>query len=126
MNGTSSTADANWLAMSIASGGSNPTPVFNYPNTVTTGWLCATTTGASMNNSSAQGWIFDSLVTAKSPYYFYAVQNCDGSEGVDGPDAYVPAILVGQQQTPEPGFTAIMNDMTNSQQTQTGVCQKYH
>jgi len=59
------------------------------------------------NNSSSQAEIFYNKVT--SPYKIYAVQNCDGPEGVAGTDPTVAAITVNG--VPENGTVAIENDM---------------
>jgi hypothetical protein len=124
---TSQTSNNNWAAMSIMTGTGNPS--FSYPNTAVTGFVCATTTGASMNNSSSEGWIFfdnpsGNPISAKN-VALYAVTTCDDQEGVNGTDARVPAILVGTPPMPEDGYDAIVRDMSTSL-TKTLVCTNYH
>jgi hypothetical protein len=127
---TSSTSNSNWLAMSIVNQSSSsppPVPVFSYPHTSVTGFLCASTqTGVSPNNSSAEGWIFHEAVAGTLyPPTLYAVQNCPTAEGVygtnptTGQSATVPAL------SSEDGFTAIENDMS-SITSPTGVCKGNH
>jgi hypothetical protein len=113
---TSGMSNTNWKDMSIVSGGSNP-PVFNYPDTVVTGWLCASGyQGATMNNSAAQGWFFDDQVTAAPGLSLYAVEYCPVAEAVYGSataNGPVVTVVPGLAGSPD-GFTAIENDMINS------------
>jgi hypothetical protein len=119
---TSSQSNQNWLNMSIVnqSGGT-----FSYPNTNVTGWLCASVyqNAQQMNNSSAQGQIFNAAVAAAEgsnlKLTVYAVQNCDDPEGVQTRDAVVPALASLCQPGNYCGYTAIMNDMTNQQNNPT-------
>jgi hypothetical protein len=112
-----------WKAQSIVTGTGG---TFNYTKTAMSAWLCASVNngqscngGANpqycMNNSSAQGQLFYQQVALTPPPNFavYAVQNCDGAEGVNGQYAVVPGST--QQCSPGQycGRTAIRNDMTN-------------
>jgi hypothetical protein len=113
---TSSASNQAWLQESIVNDGTG-NPTYGYPNTSMTAWLCQTIFESNMcvggqggspqdfcpNNSSSQAEIYYNKVT--SPYKIYAVQNCDGPEGVAGTDPTVAA-LGGQN-----GTTAIENDM---------------
>jgi hypothetical protein len=115
---TTSTSNQAWLQQSIVNDGSN-SPVYSYPNTAMSGWLCqsvdqstAPCTGgwsqdngqngtpqdSCPNNSSSQAEIYYAKLTSdpnnlpKAAYNIYAVQNCDGPEGVDSPNSTVPAL----------------------------------
>lgn len=118
---TSPQSDQNWLNMSIVEGNAS----FDYSSTVLTGFSCGSLVGSgSMNNSSTQGWTFfnNPITTFNSPtipYYLYETINCTYDEGVYDTTgtATVPAI------NNEPGFNAILEDMTDSNKTQTQVCQ---
>jgi len=114
--------------MSIVNQTSGPT--FNYATHVT-GWVCATVYQnlQPMNNTSPEGWIFYSAVGAgnTTPLSLYAVQTCDGPEGVYGADAVAPALpTVCDPSTNQfCGREAIKNDMIDPSRSQTGVCQHY-
>jgi len=125
---TSTTSNQAWLQQSVVNDGTN-NPVYSYPKTAMTAWLCQTIyqqnlcTGGNQygqggtpvnncpNNSSSQGQIYYAKLTSdpnnlpQSHYAIYAVQNCDGAEEVNGPDATVAA-LGGIS-----GTSAIENDM---------------
>jgi hypothetical protein len=107
---TSPASNLAWLQQSIVDDGTN-TPTFSYPKTAMTAWLCQTVYQGNMcvggqggtppndcpNNSSTQGEIFYGTLTSnpnnlpQSSYAIYAVQNCDGPEGVGGTTATVAA-----------------------------------
>jgi hypothetical protein len=111
---TSSSSNSAWLAQSIVNGGTNG--VYSYPHTAMTAWLCQTvdqSAGACVggnqygqggspqdscpNNAASQGQIYYAKLTSggnmpQAPYSIYAVQNCDGPEGVDGAATVVPAL----------------------------------
>jgi len=113
---TSSASNQAWLQQSIVNDGTG-SPTYSYPKTSMTAWLCQTIFESNMcvggqggspqdfcpNNSSSQAEIYYNKVT--SPYKIYAVQNCDGPEGVAGTDPTVSAL--GNLN----GTTAIENDM---------------
>jgi len=114
---TSSASNASWKAMSIVDGTSGPN--FDYSNTLVTGWLCASVASGSgsMNNSTAQGQFFYEQVGATSTSLtVYAVQNCNGPEGVDV--GTVPALSNGT----ETGYNATLADMSSG----TNACHKTH
>lgn len=125
---TSASSNAAWLAQSIVNGGTPP-GVYSYPHTAMTAWLCQSvdqSAGACVggnshgqggnpqnscpNNSTSQAEIYYSKLTSdpnnlpQAPYKIYAVQNCDGPEGVSGTIATVPALGTD-------GSTAIETDM---------------
>jgi len=109
---TTQTSNNAWKAMSIVNGGSNTN--FNYPNTPITAWLCATQLSGTgpANNSSPQGEFFYQQVGATSTQLkVYAVQNCEGSEGVD--HGTIPALA------DVAGHGEMVSDMTNA-------CHKTH
>lgn len=102
---TSSASNTNWKAQSIVNGSTKMN--FSFPNTPITAWLCATETAGSggPNNSTPQGEIFyEQVGPTGSPLKVYAVQNCNGSEGVD--PGTVPAL------SNESTHTAVVDDMT--------------
>ena len=117
---TSSASNQAWLQQSIVNDGTG-NPTYSYPNTSMAAWLCQNIFESNMcvggqggspqdfcpNNSSSQAEIFYNKVT--SPYKIYAVQNCDGPEGVAGTDPTVAAITVNG--VPENGTVAIEKDM---------------
>jgi hypothetical protein len=129
---TSPASDTAWQQQSIVDGGTN-NPVYSYPHTAMTAWLCQTIFQQNLcvggnqygqggspqdncpNNAASQGQIYYAQLTASSsnlpqaPYHIYAVQNCDGPEGVSGTDPTVAAITVNG--VPENGSVAIENDM---------------
>ena len=100
--GTSAASNAQWLAQSIVDQsnitGLGATPIFSYPNTAMTGWLCSSLenqqsncSGSAYNynycpnNSSSQGELFYEQVGSPAPpphYAVYSVDNCFGPEGV--------------------------------------------
>jgi hypothetical protein len=124
----------NWTDQSILETGAT----FSYPKTAVSGWLCATVyqgqncnNGANpqycMNNSSAEGQLFyQNITNPTQPYAVYAVQNCDGPEGVNGQYAVVPG-WVAQQCSPGQycGRTAISYDMAYSPNNLNG-CHSLH
>jgi hypothetical protein len=127
-NSSQTTAGSNlrWLQQSIVDDGTN-SPVFAYPQTAMAGWVCRSiykqesqqqcSTAYSQtycpNNSSAQGQIFYSTVTAggaqPNNYAVYPVDGCTGAEGVAGGTL----TLNGQL-----GFTAIKQDMAGGPNNQ--------
>ncbi len=82
---TSSQSNANWKAMSIVNGTSQPT--FSYPQTSIAGWVCNNGTTSVGNNSAAQGDIFYLQFTSAQQtggsFSLNPVNSCDGDEGVD-------------------------------------------
>jgi hypothetical protein len=102
-----------WKDMSVVDGESDST--FSYPDTTMSGWLCSNTsvtcTGSScstctgsacQNNSAVEG--YDFFIHVSTSHTVYRVDQCTGTEGVDGVEATVPALS-------ESGLTAITNDM---------------
>jgi hypothetical protein len=74
-----------------------------------------------MNNSSAQGQLFYQNITSpQQAYAVYAVQNCDGPEGVNGQYAVVPG------KNNQSGSAAISNDMVYVQTTNPNGCHSLH
>lgn len=115
---TSSASQSRWLAQSIvdqeATTGLGATPSFDYPSTGVSAWLCRSVQSGtgSPNNSSPQGQIFYANIgSSNSPpnYAVYAVDNCNGSEGVDTGNVpgFDPAYFGGTIQ----GSDAIVDDM---------------
>jgi len=126
---TSAASNTAWLQQSIVNDGTG-NPTYSYPKTAMTAWLCQTifqnnlcTGGSSAdggqggtpqdncpNNAASQGQIYYAKLTSdgnlpQASYKIYAVQNCDGPEGVSGTDPTVEALGgIG-------GTTAIENDM---------------
>jgi hypothetical protein len=127
---TSAASNQAWLQQSIVNDGTN-NPVYSYPKTAMSAWLCQTifqnnlcVGGSSAdggqggtpenncpNNAASQGEIYYSKLTSdpsnlpQASYHIYAVQNCDGPEGVSGTDPTVAAL------NNVSGTTAIENDM---------------
>jgi hypothetical protein len=102
---TSSASNSTWKAMSIVNGTSNQNFTYAIP---VTAWLCAD----SSNNSTEQGELFYQQVGATSTSLnVYAVQGCQGAEGVD--HGTVPALANAN------GLTATETDMINA-------CHKIH
>jgi hypothetical protein len=113
---TSNASEQAWLQESIVNDGTG-NPTYSYPKTTMTAWLCQSVFDGNLcvggqggspqndcpNNSTSQAEIYYNKVT--SPYKIYAVQNCDGPEGVAGMDPTVAA-LGGTN-----GTTAIESDM---------------
>ena len=133
---TSSASNSAWLAQSIVNDGTN-NPVYSYPKTNMTAWLCQTInqsagacTGGNIygqggspqnscpNNSTSQAEIYYAKLTSDSnnlpqaSYNIYAVQNCDGPEGVDSLTSVVPALST--TGTTVNGNDAIEADMLKS------------
>ena len=128
--GTTTSAASNqaWLQESIVNDGTG-NPTYSYPKTAMTAWLCQSLFEGSQcvggqggmpqdfcpNNSTSQAEIYYAKLTSdsnnlpQSSYNIYAVQNCDGPEGVAGTDPTVAAITVNG--IPENGTIAIENDM---------------
>jgi hypothetical protein len=115
---TTSTSNQAWLQQSIVNDGTN-NPVYSYPTTAMNAWLCASVDQSQApcvppsngfvgdggqggspddscpNNSSSQAQIYYAKVASNLPkasFNVYAVQNCDGPEGVDSPNSSVPAL----------------------------------
>jgi hypothetical protein len=121
---TSAASNAAWLQQSIVNDGTG-SPTYSYPKTAMTAWLCqnlfqgntcvggqgGTPQDYCPNNSTSQAQIYYAKLTSdpnslpQSSYKIYAVQNCDGPEGVAGTDPTVAA-LGGVN-----GTAAIENDM---------------
>jgi hypothetical protein len=127
---TSASSKQAWLQQSIVNDGSN-NPVYSYPNTAMSAWLCqsvadsnecvgGTNTGQGgspqddcPNNATSQAQIYYAKLTSdssnlpKAAYNIYAVQNCNGPEGVSSTSTNVPALnnIDGQ--------TAIEQDMVS-------------
>jgi hypothetical protein len=120
-------SDAAWLQESIVNDGTG-SPTYSYPTTAMTAWLCQTIFQQNLcvggnqygqggspqdncpNNSTSQGEIYYAKLTSGgnlplASYNIYAVQNCDGPEGVSGTDPTVAAL--GNLN----GTVAIENDM---------------
>lgn len=85
---TSSTANAEWKAMSIVDGSIG---TFSYPNTNMTAWLCANVQSSDglndgvMNNSSPEAQLFFQNFTSSSQsrgLLINAITSCVGTEGV--------------------------------------------
>lgn len=132
--GTTTTAASNlaWLQQSIVNQGTNG--VYNYPNTAMTAWLCQTIYQQNLcaggnqygqggspqdncpNNAASQGEIYYAKLTSdpsnlpQASYNIYAVQNCDGPEGVSAGSASSANPTVAALNN-ESGTTAIENDM---------------
>ena len=103
---TSAASNAQWLAESVVDlapgGSSGAAPVFSYPNTGMTAWLCRSVQNpnnyncaannnanpnACPNNSSSQGQIYyANFGSGNLPpnYAIYAVDSCANAEGVAG------------------------------------------
>jgi hypothetical protein len=120
---TTAASDQAWLQQSIVNDGTN-NPTYSYPKTAMTAWLCqnlfegTTCVGGQggtpqdfcPNNSTSQAQIYYAKLTSGgnqpvASYNIYAVQNCDGPEGVSGTDPTVAALNNLN------GTTAIENDM---------------
>jgi hypothetical protein len=101
-----STWDPIWKAESIVNA-SATTQQLTYPKTSVGAWLCDTST-TTMNNTSAQGYLFYKRVsTGLQRYTVNAIYSCQGAEGVGGGNT--KADLSGFS-----GLTAIENDMKNT------------
>lgn len=122
---TSSTANAEWKAMSIADGSVG---TFNLPNTNMTAWLCANVQGSDgnngvMNNSSPEGELFFQNFTSSSQtagLLINAVTACVGTEGVAEDGATPPGNYKAPYNT---GRTAIEYDMLDDTNH---LCKPYH
>ncbi|MFZ0317609.1 MAG: hypothetical protein WAL56_00660 [Candidatus Sulfotelmatobacter sp.] len=120
---TSAASKTAWLQESIVNDGTG-SPTYSYPKTAMTAWLCQnlfegnTCVGGQggmpqdfcPNNSTSQGQIYYAKLTSGgnlpvASFNIYAVQNCDGPEGVAGTDPTVAAL--GNLN----GTVAIENDM---------------
>lgn len=125
---TSTASNTAWLQQSIVNDGTN-NPTYSFPKTAMTAWLCQSVVDNNLcvggtdggqggspeddcpNNAASQGEIFYAKLTSdpsnlpQSSYKIYAVQNCDGPEGVSGTDPTVAALAN------ENGTVAIENDM---------------
>jgi hypothetical protein len=109
-NSSPTNYDASWYAMSVVN---FPTtgqqPLFNYPRTAMSAWLCETTApGVPPNNSAAQGQIFyqqfTSLTQAGNSLSVNAVTLCPTDEGADQGTV---------ASTGDVGYVDITNDMTD-------------
>jgi hypothetical protein len=79
----STTWDPIWKAESIVSA-SVTTQQLTYPKTSVGAWLCDTST-TTMNNTSAQGYLFYKRVsTGLQHYTVNAIYSCQGAEGIAG------------------------------------------
>jgi hypothetical protein len=100
-----------WDNMSILS----PTVTgqqLNYPKTSIGAWLCDTTTGAAMNNTTPEGYLYYQSITPMNEFFSVnAIYDCVSAEGVaDGyntPD-------VGNHNPSTEGITLIENHMVTS------------
>jgi hypothetical protein len=120
---TSAASEAAWLQESIVNDGTG-SPTYSYPKTAMTAWLCQSVFDGNTcvggqggtpqdfcpNNSTSQGQIYYAKMTSGGnlpveSFNVYAVQNCDGPEGVAGTDPTVAAL--GNLN----GTVAIENDM---------------
>jgi hypothetical protein len=127
---TSSSSNQAWLEQSIVNDGTN-NPVYSYPNTSMTAWLCQSVEDSNLcvggtntgqggspqdycpNNSTSQAQFYYAKLTGDpsnlpaAPFNVYAVQNCNGPEGVTSTSTNVPALnnIDGQ--------TAVEQDMMN-------------
>jgi hypothetical protein len=121
---TSSTANAEWKAMSISDG---TVGTFMYPKTNITSWLCANVYDSGdglndgvMNNSSPQAQLFFQNFTSSSQIEgltINAVTGCNGDEGVtDGtpPQNYVNAGYTTGRLAIEFDMTADTNNLCKS------------
>jgi hypothetical protein len=128
-------SNARWLAQSIVDLGTGATPSYSYPATAVSAWLCRSVYNPSNydcaavnnknshfcpNNSSPQGQIFYANIgsTNSPPHYdVYAVDQCQGAEGVDGMNSNVPGFYpqdfggTTQGGGTIQGMTAIQYDM---------------
>jgi hypothetical protein len=84
-SGTSSASNTRWWQQSLVDDGTN-SPVFSYPNTSITGWLCRGLASGSPNNSSPQGYLYYQQVGPTPPLALnvWAVDGCVGAEGIAG------------------------------------------
>ncbi|MFZ0419237.1 MAG: hypothetical protein WAM04_14150 [Candidatus Sulfotelmatobacter sp.] len=124
---TSAASNTAWLQESIVNDGTG-SPTYSYPTTAMTAWLCQSLFEGNTcmggqggmpqdfcpNNSTSQGQIYYAKLTSGGnlpvqSFNVYAVQDCDGPEGVAGTDPTVAAITVNG--VPENGTVAIENDM---------------
>lgn len=127
---TSAASNQAWLQQSIVNDGTN-NPVYSYPNTSMSAWLCQSVANSNLcvggtntgqggtpqddcpNNSTSQAQIYYAKLTSdpsnlpKAPYNVYAVQNCNGPEGVTSTSTAVPAL------NNLDGMDAVEQDMVN-------------
>ena len=115
---TTKLSQQKWLAQSLvdqsAVTGMGATPTFTYLGTGMSGWLCRSVESGtgSPNNSSPQGQVFYANIgQSNSPpnYGLYAVDNCEGSEGVD--TGNVPGFYAADFNGTIQGSDAIIYDM---------------
>jgi hypothetical protein len=126
--GTQQGSNPTLLKMSIVDDGTN-NPTFVYPNTAMGAWLCQSVQNPDndcvhhfdqnhcLNNTSPQGQIFYGTITKgdvqpPKSYWIYAVQNCNGPEGVTDSMTTVPGYTNGGLSNPN-GMAAIENDMVS-------------
>ena len=90
-------------------------PVFSYPATAVTGWLCRGVTTGSPNNSSSQGYLYYQAVGANPPRTLnvWAVDGCPQAEGVAGGTVSTSGVS---------GMTAVELDMAGIYGTSFGQC----
>jgi hypothetical protein len=100
---TTDPSNTDWLRESIVDQSSTtggPTPVFAYPQTSMSAWLCRTVANSNnypcaanannnanscANNSSPQGQLFyQNIVSGTLNFNVYAVDGCQGAEGATG------------------------------------------
>jgi hypothetical protein len=130
---TTTTWNSTWQTMSIVDfSNPNSQPIFSYPNTAMTSWLCASDQEGTQNNSGSQGEIFYQQFTSSSQFgtSFYqvnAVNNCMGTEGVpegNPPPSWVTTLqAAGISPT---GANAVIYDMSNPQALTNEVCTRRH
>ncbi len=98
---TSDGTDDGWTAMSVVTGTSSTS--FSYPNTGMAGWLCSN----GLNNSAAEGNYYYVNFTNSSQTSSYSLTRIDGCQGPE-------TIEAGTTPSGENGFTAVVNDMTDT------------
>jgi len=113
-SGTSGTSNTRWWQESIVDDGTN-SPVFSYPNTKVSAWLCRGVTTGPTNNSSSQGYLYYQQVGATPPLSLdvWAVDGCPNDEGVAGGTVASTGVN---------GMTAIELDMAGVYGSSTGQC----
>lgn len=117
---TSSQSNSAWLAQSIVNqaGGT-----FSYPSTNVQAWLCAPPLGSGYTNESApQGALYYAQVASGTSPFFdvFAVTGCQGPEGVA--QGNVSSANGNVLYPGEAALTAIGDDMSNNQKSETLFC----
>jgi hypothetical protein len=111
---TSSSSNNQWLHESLVDDGTN-SPVYSYPHTMVSAWLCRGLSSGLPNNSSSQGYLWYKQVGGAQPLQtnVWAVDSCPGAEGVAG------GIV---STSGDPANTTILQDMAGVYPTQAGKC----